>query len=87
MQCLTNETPIQQLPIDAKIERRGDEIFLTIANQIESPIKKGYILFDNNQAITFGSIGGYSTEEFSDSLKPYKGWDSTVLKNSNGRYG
>jgi len=86
MQCLINETPIQQLPIDAKVERRGAEIFLTIVNQAESPIKRGYVLFDNNQAITFSSVGGYSREDFSGRLKPYKGWDSTVIRHPDGRY-
>jgi hypothetical protein len=86
MQCLINESPIQQLPIDAGVERRGDEIFLTIVNKAEISIKRGYVLFDNNQAISFGSIDGYSTEEFSGQLKPYKGWDSTIIKGHNGRY-
>jgi hypothetical protein len=85
MQCLMNETPIQQLPIDAKVERRGGKIFLTIVNQVESPIKSGYVLFDNNQAIGFGSVGGHSTAEFSDRLKPYKDWD-TIIRNPNGGY-
>ena len=85
MQCLINESPIQQLPIDAKVERRGDEIFLTIVNQLESPIKRGYVLFDYDQAISFGSIGGYSTEEFSDRLKPYRSWNSIIINNPDGR--
>ncbi len=85
MQCLINETPIQQLPIDARVERRGDEIFLTIVNLVESPIKSGYVLFDNNRAISFGSVGGHSTTEFSDRLKPYKGWGN-IIRNLNGRH-
>ena len=86
MQCLMNETPVQQLPIDAKVERRGDEIFLTIVNQLESPIKRGYVLFDQNQAVSFGSVKGYSTGDFSDSLKPFQGWERTVIRSSDGRY-
>jgi hypothetical protein len=86
MQCLMNESPVQQLPIDAKVERRGDEIFLTIVNQLESPIKRGYVLFDQNQAVSFGSVSGYSTEEFSDRLKPFKGWERAVIRSSDGRY-
>ncbi|MBW8038971.1 MAG: hypothetical protein FVQ85_03110 [Planctomycetes bacterium] len=86
MQCLMNESPVQQLPIDARIERRGDEIFLTIINQSESPIKKGYVLFDKNQAISFGPVSGYSTEDFSERLKPYRGWEKTIIRNPDGRY-
>ncbi|MDH4241053.1 MAG: hypothetical protein OEW48_15960 [Phycisphaerae bacterium] len=86
MQCLMNESPIQQLPIDASVERRGDEIFLTIVNQLESPIKRGYVLFDKNQAVSFGPVSGYSTEEFSDRPKPYTGWERTIIRSSDGRY-
>ena len=86
MQCLINESPVQQLPIDASVERRGDEIFLTIANLLENPIKRGYVLFDNNQAVSFGSVSGYSTEEFSDRLKPFKGWERTIIRYPDGRY-
>ncbi|MHC4641986.1 MAG: hypothetical protein ACYS32_10100 [Planctomycetota bacterium] len=86
MQCLMNESPVQQLPIDAKVERREDEIFLTIVNQLESPIKRGYVLFDQNQAVNFGSVRGYSTGEFSDRLKPFRGWERTVIRSSDGRY-
>jgi len=81
-----NESPVRQLPIDARVERRGDEIFLTIVNQLESPIKRGYVLFDQNQSVSFGSVRGYSTEEFSDRLKPFKGWESTIIRNPDGRY-
>ncbi len=86
IQCLMNESPVQQLPIDASVERRGDEIFLTIVNQLESPIKRGYVLFDKNQAVSFGPVSGYSTEDFSDRLKPYKGWERTIIRNPDGRY-
>ena len=86
MQCLINESPIQQMPIDAAVERRGDEIFLKIVNKAKIPVKRGYALFENNQAISFGSIGGYSTEEFSGQLKPYKGWDSTTIRGHDGTY-
>jgi hypothetical protein len=86
MQCLMNESPLQQIPIDAKVERRGDEISLTIVNQLESPIKRGYVLFDQNQAVSFGYVKGYSTGEFSDRLKPFQGWERTVIRSSDGRY-
>ena len=86
MQCLMNESPVQQLPIDARVERRGDEIFLTIVNQSESPVTRGYVLFDNNQAVSFGHVNGYSTEDFSDRLKPFKGWERTIIRNPDGRY-
>jgi hypothetical protein len=86
MQCLMNESPVQQLPIDAKVERRGDEIFLTIVNQSESPIKRGYVLFGQNQSVSFGSVRAYSTGEFSDRLKPFTGLESTITRNPDGRY-
>ena len=86
MQCLLNESPIPQLPIDAKVQCQGDEIFLTIVNQQMSPIKRGYVLFDNNQAVSFGPVDGRSTKEFSGRLKPYKGWGSTVIRSPDGRH-
>ncbi|MHC4583932.1 MAG: hypothetical protein ACYS3N_05350 [Planctomycetota bacterium] len=86
MQCLMNESPVQQLPINASVERRGDEVFLTIVNQSESPIAKGYVLFDNNQAVSYGYVSGYSTKEFSNRLKPFEGWERTIIRYSNGRY-
>lgn len=86
MQCLMNESPVQQLPIDASVERQGDEISLTIVNQSDSPIKRGYVLFDKNQAVSFGPVSGYSTEDFSDRLKPYQGWERTIIRYPDGRY-
>jgi hypothetical protein len=86
MQCLMNESPLHQMPVDAAVERRGDEILLTITNLSESPIKEGYVLFDNNQSVGFGSVGAYSTKNFSDRLKPYKGWESTIIRSPDGRY-
>ena len=81
MQCLVNESPIQQLPVDAAVKRIGDEIFFTIVNQSECPIKKGYVLFDNDQAAGFGSVGGHSTKEFTGRLKPYDNWNHAVARN------
>lgn len=86
MQCLLNESPLQRLPITAKVERRDDEVLLRIANQSDIPIKKGRVLFANNQAISFGTVGGRATREFSGHLKPYKGWESEIIRSPKGGY-
>ena len=36
-----------------------------------------------NVAISFGDVGGNSTEDFSEILKPFKGSDSNIASNIN----
>ena len=78
MQCLLNESPLQQLPISAEVQQRGDELILSITNLSENPIKKGYVLLNNNQALVFGFVGAGSTGEFSGKPKGFEGWDYDI---------
>jgi len=86
MQCLLNESPLQQLPISAEMQPRGDELILSITNLSENPITEGYVLLDNNQALVFGSVGAGSTREFSGKPKRCEGWDYDMSRYVGGRY-
>jgi len=86
MQCLLNESPLQQLPISAQVQRRGDQLILNITNLSENPIKEGYVLLDNNQALFFDSVGAGSTRKFSGKLKRYEGWEYDIRRYVGGGY-
>jgi hypothetical protein len=56
VQCLLNESPLQQMPFAAEVECQGDQVIVTITNQADSRIASGFVLFDNNQGIEFGQV-------------------------------
>jgi len=74
VQCLLNESPTQSLPIQATLQRQGDEITLKIENRDAFPIKKGYVRFDNNMRFNFGTVPAKSTISFQGRLQKGKGW-------------
>lgn len=86
MQCLLNESPLQQMPISAQVQQRGDQLILNITNLSENPIKEGYVLLDNNQALFFDSVGAGSTRKFSGKLKRYEGWDYDIRSYAGRNY-
>jgi hypothetical protein len=69
IQCLLSESPSEQLPFSARVQRRGNRVTLDITNESNSPIQGGYVLFNNDQALTFGTIGGNATKQIKGPLQ------------------
>lgn len=78
VQCLLNESPLQQIPFAAEVERDDDEVVLKVTNEAESGIRRGYILFGNQQGFQFGPVPAGATREFREKLQPLRVWDYNI---------
>jgi hypothetical protein len=85
IQCLLNESALEELPFSAEVKRRGNEVILNIDNESDSQILRGYVLFDNDKGIDFGPVPALSTKEFSGPLRTQRGWNSYVVDNRGRR--
>jgi len=74
MQCLLTEEKEEKLPIDAQFSRDGSSVKVKIVNQSQTAIKQGYVLFNDNEALTFESVPAMSAKEFTGRLSFYKSW-------------
>ncbi len=75
MQCLLCESPLQKVPITATVQRIGDEVIVSITNHSDQTISRGFVRFDLNQVMQFGSVGGGQTKEFRGKLAQGKDRD------------
>jgi hypothetical protein len=80
IQCLLNESPLQQLPFDAQIERDGDTVTLNIVNDSDAPILSGYALLADNRGINFGSVPAHAIKQFRNQPRTMKFWDNNNLQ-------
>lgn len=80
IQCLLNESPLEQLPFNAQIERNDNEVTLNIVNDSDAPILNGYALFANNRGINFGSVGAHASKQFCNQARTMKFWDNNNLQ-------
>jgi len=74
IQCLLTESPVERLPLAAQVRRNGRHVVLEIANESDSPIRNGYVLFDDNQTLNFGSVPGRATKRFEGELATRSVW-------------
>lgn len=82
IQCLLNESHLERLPFNAKLERRGDEVVVKIINESDAPIKNGYVLLNNNRGVNFGPVLGHTSKEFRGRAHILRSWDGYNM----GRY-
>ena len=75
MQCLLNESTIEQLPFSAEVQNLGDEVVVNIINESDSPILNGYVLLDNNRGIEFGQVPPNSDKQFKSRSRRLRIWD------------
>jgi hypothetical protein len=78
VQCLLNESPLQQIPFAAEVERDYDDVVLKVTNEADSRICSGYVLFGNQQGFYFGQVPARATSEFREKLKPLRVWDYNI---------
>ncbi|MCK4292121.1 MAG: hypothetical protein KAY65_02910 [Planctomycetes bacterium] len=85
IQCLLNESPLERLPYTAQVERSGDEIIVNISNESDAPILSGYVLFDGDRGISFGTVPPEANKQFRGALRNVTTWrsyDANRLRNS-----
>jgi len=75
VQCLLNESSLQELPFDAKVQSQGNQIVIDIVNESESPILSGRVLLGNNRGITFGSVPAGDSKQFRNRSHRMGIWD------------
>lgn len=83
MQCLINEAPAQQMPINATFTRNGRDVTVKIDNYSSAELKSGYILFDNDKYLEFSAVPPTGTKEFTGKLRSGKKWNLTVQEINN----
>ncbi|MFH1717873.1 MAG: hypothetical protein ABIF19_11015 [Planctomycetota bacterium] len=64
VQCLLNESRLERLPFSAEVQRQAGQVTVNVTNESESAILKGYVLFGNNQGVSFGPVQGRAAEQF-----------------------
>jgi len=85
VQCLVNEEPQSQLPLQVELSRSGDEVTLKITNQASCPVESGYVLFGDDRSMNFGSVAPGATKKLKDRLTRSRRWDMQLRQD--GRYG
>jgi len=75
VQCLLNESSVQNMPFDAEVQLRGDDVIINIVNESESPILRGRALLSNNRGVTFDSVGAGQSRRFSSKSHRMGLWD------------
>ncbi len=56
MQCLRNETPVASLPLSIDMDRQGEEIQVTVANDSEFSFPRAAVVFRDQQGLELGSL-------------------------------
>lgn len=75
VQCLLNESTMQELPFDAEVQIQDDEVVIDIVNKSESPILRGRVLMSDNRGITFDSVPAGQSRQFSSHSHRMGIWD------------
>lgn len=74
IQCLLNESFIEQLPFYAEVEQEGNVIVLRISNQSDSPILNGSIFLGMNRGANFGPVPARTSKQFHSKLRNMRIW-------------
>ena len=80
MQTLLNESPLDQMPIDASLTKQQNQWTLTINNLSDHPVKKGYVLLKKNQTIPFENVPPLSTRTFNNNVVTENPWTKPFQK-------
>ena len=80
IQCLLNESPLEQLPFNAQVERNGNEVVVNIVNNSDAPILNGYALFGNDRGMNFGSVPAHADKQFRSRLHTMNLWNNNNIE-------
>jgi hypothetical protein len=76
VQCLLNESSLERLPFDARVERRDGEVVVEITNESKSRIQGGYVLVDSRRGARFGPVRAGATKQFRSRIQRMGGWSA-----------
>jgi hypothetical protein len=79
IQCLLNESSLEQLPLQAEVEQDGDEVVLSISNMSDSAILNGNVFLDINRGINFGPVPARTSKQFRSRLRSVRIWNLDTL--------
>ncbi|MBN2270984.1 MAG: hypothetical protein JXN61_10240, partial [Sedimentisphaerales bacterium] len=86
IQCLTNEAPVEKIPLAAEVSRQGDKITVKVSNESDAPIIAGCVLVDGGMGIRLDRIiEAHAAEQFSATpgrLDAWRGIDYNSLRSS-----
>ena len=74
VQCLLNESPLEQLPFNAELQQADNEIVVNIVNHSEAPILNGYVFLENDRRASFGPVPARASREFRSPLRRATTW-------------
>ena len=73
VQPLLSEGAIGRLPFSATVERGRGQATITVANTSDSPIQRGYLLFDDACA-DLGPVPPHAQRQFEVQVRPFQAW-------------
>jgi len=68
MQCLIEESPCRDFPIQAAVKCEGNQVALTITNNSDNRIKSGFVLIGKDRWMKFGGVPPHLSKEFKGAL-------------------
>ena len=75
VQSLVGEWPVDALPFTAQVDRQRNELTVEIENDSDSPIRTGYVLFEDAYA-SFDAVPAHATQRFDLKTLPFSLEDS-----------
>ncbi|MCU0917373.1 MAG: hypothetical protein MUC88_22835 [Planctomycetes bacterium] len=73
VQPLLSEGAVGRIPFAASVERQWGQVTVRVENTSDSPIQRGYILFDDACA-DLGSVPPHTQRQFNVQTRPFQAW-------------
>jgi hypothetical protein len=86
IQCMLTESPIEKLPFRAELRRSGGSIIVTINNDSDTAISRGFVLLDNNYGIEFDKVPAHGVQEFQKQNRRLAYWENVTREFSQVQY-
>ena len=78
IQCMLTESPIDKLPFSAELRQSGSNITVTISNDSDAAISRGFVLLDDNYGIEFDKVPAHGVQEFQKQSRRLTYWESIL---------
>ena len=86
VQCLLTESPVEQMPFDARLTRHGDRLMLEIDNRSNAAIIGGYLLMADDRGLDFGRVEAASKKQFEGPSRSISAWRNLNLARGSQYY-
>ena len=78
IQCMLTESPIEKLPFSADVQQSGSNITVTVTNNSEAAISRGFILLKNNYGIEFSRVSAHGVAPFTKQSRRLTDWENII---------